>query len=205
MAKTREERRHQILDAALEEFSVSGYHATKVSDIVARAGVAQGTFYLYFKDKRSIFDELLGLFFDELSNAITRIDITQPVFPQIRLNVRRVLETLANERKFTKLLVLDAVGLDPSLDQRLLAFWGEVTARISAPLREGQEMGLVRQGDVGLVAVMIVGAFKELILQRLLKEEHPDLAPIEQAIIDYNLFGVLLGPPMEDPGGSRGG
>jgi len=42
------------MQIALKQFVESGYHATKVSDIVAEAGVAQGTFYWYFKSKESI-------------------------------------------------------------------------------------------------------------------------------------------------------
>lgn len=42
------------MQIALKQFVNAGYHATKVSDIVAEAGVAQGTFYWYFKSKESI-------------------------------------------------------------------------------------------------------------------------------------------------------
>src|SRR2546428_13057509 len=53
------DRREQLLDAALTVFSAEGYNAAKVSDIVARAGVAQGTFYLYFRSKQEV---MLALF-----------------------------------------------------------------------------------------------------------------------------------------------
>lgn len=192
MARDREERRRQILDAALEEFSEAGYYATKVSDIVARAGIAQGTFYLYFKDKRSIFEELLDIFFQKLSSSITRIEIEAPIFEQIRKNVRSVLSTLLAERRFTKLLLLDAVGMENELGGRLSSFWTSVIDRITAPLEEGQELGVIRPGDARLMAIMIIGAIKELTLQCLLHEPKPTLEPIEQAIIDYNLSGILL-------------
>lgn len=42
------------MDIALKRFAVDGYHATKISDIVGDAGVAQGTFYWYFKSKEMI-------------------------------------------------------------------------------------------------------------------------------------------------------
>lgn len=48
------DRREQLLDAARAAFVDKGFDATKVSDIVARAGLAQGTFYLYFKSKLEI-------------------------------------------------------------------------------------------------------------------------------------------------------
>lgn len=61
----REERRKQILDAALTVFSGKGYHATNVSDVAAEAGVSQGTIYWYFESKDELFHAaLLSAFMD---------------------------------------------------------------------------------------------------------------------------------------------
>lgn len=53
------ERREAILSAALDEFSLSGFAATRLDDIAKRAGVAKGTLYLYFRDKETMFQELI--------------------------------------------------------------------------------------------------------------------------------------------------
>jgi AcrR family transcriptional regulator len=53
------ERRQSILDAALDEFAARGFAATRLDDVAARAGVAKGTIYLYFRDKESLFQELV--------------------------------------------------------------------------------------------------------------------------------------------------
>src|SRR5215472_15244370 len=53
------ERRAQILAHARDVFAKRGYHAAKIDDIVSAAGVARGTFYLYFEDKRAIFEEIV--------------------------------------------------------------------------------------------------------------------------------------------------
>jgi AcrR family transcriptional regulator len=47
------------MQIALRRFAKEGYHATKISDIVAEAGVAQGTFYWYFKSKEAIALEIV--------------------------------------------------------------------------------------------------------------------------------------------------
>src|SRR4051794_4094634 len=52
-------RREAILSAALDEFSARGFAATRLDDIARRAGVAKGTIYLYFRDKESLFQELV--------------------------------------------------------------------------------------------------------------------------------------------------
>jgi AcrR family transcriptional regulator len=53
------ERRQAILDAALDEFAARGFAATRLDDVAGRAGVAKGTIYLYFRDKESLFQELV--------------------------------------------------------------------------------------------------------------------------------------------------
>jgi len=53
------ERRAAIIDAAMDEFIARGYAATRLDDVAKRAGVAKGTIYLHFKDKESMFEELI--------------------------------------------------------------------------------------------------------------------------------------------------
>src|SRR6201991_4949256 len=53
------ERREAIIEAALDEFIARGFTATRLDDIAKRAGVAKGTIYLHFKDKESMFEELI--------------------------------------------------------------------------------------------------------------------------------------------------
>ena len=55
-------RRNELMQAGMILFSEKGYHNTKVSDIVRQAGVAQGTFYLYFDSKADLFKALLDEF-----------------------------------------------------------------------------------------------------------------------------------------------
>jgi AcrR family transcriptional regulator len=52
-------RRQVILDAALTVFAEHGYEAARLDDMAARAGVAKGTLYLYFKDKEALFEALV--------------------------------------------------------------------------------------------------------------------------------------------------
>jgi len=53
------ERREAIVNAALDEFVARGFTATRLDDVARRAGVAKGTIYLHFKDKESLFQELI--------------------------------------------------------------------------------------------------------------------------------------------------
>src|SRR5262245_2400369 len=58
-AERQVQRREAILAAALDEFSARGFAAARLDDVAKRAGVAKGTIYLYFRDKESLFQELV--------------------------------------------------------------------------------------------------------------------------------------------------
>lgn len=61
---------NQILDAAVEVIAENGFHRSQVSKIAKKAGVADGTIYLYFKNKE---DLLVSLFQNKMGNFIERI------------------------------------------------------------------------------------------------------------------------------------
>src|SRR2546423_4020990 len=63
-------RRAAILAAALEEFSARGFASTRLDDVAERAGVAKGTIYLYFRDKESLFQELVRAMLSPIVGAL---------------------------------------------------------------------------------------------------------------------------------------
>ncbi|MBI1205504.1 MAG: TetR family transcriptional regulator [Rhodopseudomonas sp.] len=73
MPSPRAARREAILAAALDEFSARGYEAARLDDVAKRAGIAKGTIYLYFRDKESLFQELVRAMLAPLIVGIERI------------------------------------------------------------------------------------------------------------------------------------
>lgn len=166
------ERRQQILLHARDVFARRGYHAAKIDEIVAAAGVARGTFYLYFEDKRAIFEEIVDRTFARLGMAIVRVDTEHPsrsVADQIKENIRRVVHTLVEDPATTKILLSDAVGLDPAFDRKLLSFYEEVGKLLESSLADGQERGIVAAGDTHVFAIMTLGAVKEVMYQIVMR------------------------------------
>ncbi len=162
------ERRQQILGVARDVFARRGYHAAKVDDIVAAAGVARGTFYLYFQDKRAIFGEIVDRTIARLGIAIVRVDprdTVRSVADQIRENIRRIVRVLLDDRATTKILLTDALGVDPAFDQKLLSFYDEMSSMLERSLSDGQSLSVVREGDVRLFSWLTMGAIKEVMFQ----------------------------------------
>lgn len=162
------ERRQQILLNARDVFAKHGYHAAKIDDIVAAAGVARGTFYLYFEDKRAIFEEIVDRTFARLGMSIVRVDTEHPnrtVGDQIRDNIRAIVHALLEDPATTKILLSDAVGLDPAFDRKLISFYEETGKLLESSLADGQERGIVAPGDTRMFAIMTLGAMKEIMYQ----------------------------------------
>src|SRR5215218_8078300 len=76
-AGRRNERRATILSAALDEFAARGFEATRLDDVARRAGVAKGTIYLYFRDKQSLFQELVRTMLSPLVGAIAAAPLSE--------------------------------------------------------------------------------------------------------------------------------
>jgi AcrR family transcriptional regulator len=162
------ERRQQILLAARDVFAKRGYHQTTIDDIVAQAGVARGTFYLYFEDKRAVFSDLIDRFAAQLTVAIVRIvtdDPARPVADQVRENIRAIIATCLVERSMTKILFTDAVGVDPAFDRKLATFYDTVVQLLTESLKDGQALGIVSDGEPRVLAYLTIGALKELLYQ----------------------------------------
>ena len=73
MAKTKEERRNEIIETAGKLFEEKGYEQTQVQDIVNEIGVAKGLFYYYFKSKDEVMEELAVRYADAIIDAVNKL------------------------------------------------------------------------------------------------------------------------------------
>jgi AcrR family transcriptional regulator len=129
------QRRQAILDAALEEFAARGFAATRLEDVARRAQVAKGTIYLYFRDKESLFQELVR---DMVSPLIGAIEAAALREMPIRALVELILDTFVNEiygtrRKDVLRLIITEGSRFPELAE---FYYREVIARILPVVRE---------------------------------------------------------------------
>ncbi|RME28852.1 MAG: TetR/AcrR family transcriptional regulator [Deltaproteobacteria bacterium] len=190
----KERRRAHLLKSALEVFGEKGYHAATVSDIIKRAGVARGTFYLYFGSKRAVFDQLLDDLFGLLHNCVKRIDPTrgpQGVLAQMEANIDAVLELMLGNRAMLRILLSEAVGLDPEFDKKVFEFYDRLVKLTAHSLRLGIEMNIVRPLDPEVVAVCIIGSIKEVLYQISIGRKLPNRQVLVTEILSYGGRGLL--------------
>ncbi|MGA2894371.1 MAG: TetR/AcrR family transcriptional regulator [Xanthobacteraceae bacterium] len=165
-------RREAILAAALDEFSMRGFDATRIDDVARRADVAKGTIYLYFRDKESLFQELIRAMLTPLIGAIETLgeaDMPLQVLAErfVDLFVREVYET---RRRDVIRLILSEGRRFPKVAE---FYYREVLSRmlkaVRALLRRALERGeladdtLIRFPQLlvapGIVAIIWNGLF----------------------------------------------
>ena len=180
------ERRQVLLHAARDVFATKGYHDAKIDDIVARANVAKGTFYLYFPDKRSVFSDLVDLLFERLGAAILKVDTAADVDAQVKHNIRAIIAVLLDDPALTRILLSYATGMDPAFVTKIRSFYDGVKGLLSSSLTEGQRLGIVGPGDTKLFATFTVGAIKELLAEYVEGE-----TPLAREAIVADVFAFL--------------
>jgi AcrR family transcriptional regulator len=188
------ERRQQILNVARDVFAKRGYHAAKIEDIVAAASIARGTFYLYFEDKRAIFEEIVDRTIARLGMSIVRVDPhdgAKTVADQVKEQIRRIVRILLEDRATTKILLSDALGVDPTFDRKLLSFYDEMSSLLEGSLRDGQALGIVREGDVRLMSWLTMGALKEVMFQIVQRGAEYDEDKLVDGTFGYFTSGYL--------------
>ncbi len=197
-AEIKEERRRQILYCAKRVFSENGFHNASVSDIVDRAGIARGTFYLYFTSKRDIFDNLLEDLLEELRSRIKPITLgpgSLDPLDQLKANIRRVLELVVQDPDLIQILLHHAAGLDQRSAKILRTFYDRVLSLIERSLEHGIRMELVRRCDTRIVASCVLGTIKEVadwLTAR--RREPPPIDLLVDEIMGFGLSGIFVRP-----------
>lgn len=197
--RLRNERRLQILEVARQLFAQRGYHATSIQDLLDRADIARGTFYLHFDSKRAIFDELVDEFLARIRSVVRVVDLAPTAPPpllQIESNLDRIFSVLQQNRDVTRITLLMAEGLDAECDAKMADFYGRVLDLLCHALRLGQQMGLVRACDVSVVAQAALGGLKEVALQWIARRDssEAELRHVAHEILAYTLHGLFLPP-----------
>ncbi len=183
------ERREVILAAALDEFSTRGFEATRLDDVAKRAKIAKGTIYLYFRDKESLFQELIRDMLTPIIGTIQNvgaIDAPLAVLAErlIDMFVREVYET--RRKDIVRLLITEGRRFPKIAEFYYREVLSHILAAVRAIVRRAAERGEVPRQLVdfpqilvapGLVAIIWSGLFErfEPLDVRAMMKTHVDL------------------------------
>jgi TetR/AcrR family fatty acid metabolism transcriptional regulator len=194
----RKDKRHLITEAAVAVFAERGFHQARVSDIARRAGVADGTIYLYFKNKEdlllSIFEEKMDIMLAGLTDALANTDDPlERIRRFARFHFRQVRENRSTAEVLQVELRLSNKFLKEYRPEKLWAYLG-VFGQI---VREGQSKGIFRADlDPFVTMWAFFGALDEIAMQWVLSRK-ADRFPLEEAaeqIADVFIRGLAAQP-----------
>jgi len=190
-----EERRRQILNAAVRAFAKKGYHASRVSDIAEEAGVAYGLVYHYFDSKDAVLEAIFREMWGMMVAAINAMEsLEESPREQLRKFCAIVLRTWRDYPDVVRVLVREVARSGDQLQREVeeIALALQALQRIVA---RGQEQGEFRADfSPQLAAWIVYGALEEIltgwVLGRLPGADE-DIREAERAVVAILCDGLV--------------
>jgi len=193
MARRRsDDKRQRILQAAVEVFARKGYFAAKVSEIARRADVADGTIYLYFKNKEDI---LVSLFDTVMAEHIAkaRRDVAAASGAPARLQAiaEHHLRVLGENRELAVVFQVELRQSTKFLERFTASWLQDYFALVGEVIEQGQrERSLRSDLPRKLVAKALFGMLDEMVTSWILSGKDYDLQRLAAPVVDLLLRGA---------------
>ena len=192
-----EERRRQILDAAVRAFARKGYHGCRVSDVARQAGVAYGLVYHYYGSKEALLDAIFRETWGAMLATIRSVEeLDEPAGDQVRKVTEIVLRTWRRDPDLVRVLVREVTRtshVQRESDEIELAL--DALQRI---VEQGQAAGEFRADlDPRLAATIWYGALEEILTGWAfgqLPDGDEDVAGAERAVVALVAGGLVAAP-----------
>lgn len=186
---------HRILEAAIKVFAEQGFYQSTISQIAREAGVADGTIYLYFKNKDDIlinfFNYKTRLVFDQFREAVGKTDSAPE---KLRHLIRRHLDEFQQDRNMAVVYQVETHQINRLAESQIKSMAKMYLDLVSEIVEQGQEEGSVRRDlYVGLVKRFILGAVDEVINTWLHSEGSYDLTTMADPLVDLFIQGIGTG------------
>jgi len=183
-----------ILRAAIKVFARSGFFNSKVADVAKEAGVADGTVYLYFKNKDDILVSIFSSVVDEaLEKGRARLrDLDDPI-GIIRQIATAHLELFSGNRDLAVVFQAELRSSTKFMEQFSAAGVTEYLELIRTAIQEGQKRGLIRNElNSTLMAKILFGALDEMVTNWVLSKKRYSLVATGEAVLDVFFNGIAV-------------
>ncbi len=178
------DKRNRILQAAIEVFSRKGFFNSKVSEIARASGVADGTIYLYFKNKD---DLLISLFEEKMVEIVVdvrkKIEAGGTALDKMRIFIENHMGLLECEAGLIEVLQVELRQSSKFLKDYTPVKFFEYLDVLSGVLEEGKRDGTFRPDlNVGVARRVVFGAMDELSRTYILSKRqkfHPSVTSAE--------------------------
>jgi TetR/AcrR family fatty acid metabolism transcriptional regulator len=189
------EKYQRILDAAVAVFAEKGFFNSRISDIADRADVADGTVYLYFKNKEEILMAAINTAFDAfMSHARTEVEKLPSPAERLRRLAFLHLDALGSNRNLAVVFQMELRQSTRFLSEFSHHHMIEYLRLVRAAINEGQARGMFRR-DVSekIAANCFFGALDEMVTSWVLSAHEYRLSNVADSVVDIFLNGMQSG------------
>ncbi|MDO4778061.1 MAG: TetR/AcrR family transcriptional regulator [Tissierellia bacterium] len=179
-----------IIDAAEIVFYEKGYNGSTIKDISNEAGVSVGTIYIYFPDKKSIYDYLLLQYSKYIrANIAKRIEGIKSRKEAERLGLLVFLE-IVRESKYIYNIIWESLYIDK---QKFIDYYMDFAEHYSKQIKEAMDDGVMLKYDPEVVAWTLMGISNFIGLRYVMFKDNEDLDKVADEVmnmLDRGLFGT---------------
>jgi AcrR family transcriptional regulator len=175
--RVRDERREQIMSAALNLFAVKGLAATRISDISKASGISQGLIYHYFSSKEDLFTRLIGEAMERMNGAALELEnMTASAREKIIFATDALLkgfEEKSSSVQYFYLITQTALTESfPEGAREVVRLRNHIKFDVMRRIfGEGQKEGTVRKSDPGQMATLFFSSLNGLALNKAINGE----------------------------------
>ncbi len=188
--------RTQLLNAAIDMFHEKGFQKTRVSDIVAAAQVAQGTFYLYFKSKDEIFLQIAADFKNRFAELIENSDqlLSGNSYPEVRENllifIRQMVQLYSENTKMARILFYENGQTDCQFRHIWQELYSSFIAMVKLHLENHRNSPFIVFEDAETEAAFLVGLLSRSLLYFIELKHDLDFDTLSRRMTDFILGGI---------------
>lgn len=185
-------RYHQILNAAIKVFAEQGFHHATIAQVAKEAGVADGTIYLYFKNKADIlthfFNYKTRLVFDRFREAVDQVDDAEA---KLRNLILRHLTEFQRDRNMAVVFQREALLARYVNEEYIKDISKMYLDILDEIIRKGQAEGIIRKSlPMGLVKRFLLGAVNEVINTWVVTGGKNELVKMADPLVDLFFEGI---------------
>lgn len=183
---------HQILEAAVKVFAKHGFHQSTVAQIAKEAGVADGTIYLYFKNKNDILVQFFSFRTKQVFESFREaVDGAETSTDKLRNLVCCHLAEFQRDKDGAVVYQVETHQNSRLAEAQIKEMSKMYRDLISEIVEQGQQEGTIRRDlYVGLVKRFIIGAVDEVINTWLHSNGEYDLVSMADPLVDLFIKGI---------------
>jgi len=190
----KESTRQDLLNAAIEVFGDKGYHRSHISDIVAQAGVGQGTFYRHFKSKRDLIDTVMDQFslmlLGQFEFMTTNLPSSAAEYREASRNAVLAMAGLVEKNRKLALLLREAPTVDREFEQRTNELYDRLASLAAFYLEHAIAQGFALTCNAAVVSQAIVGmGLRHMTLWLQNGHNAADMHKLITELVDFAFLG----------------